>query len=100
MKGQYVRYLLAGGMFAATVVVAHFMMPDMRPIYDSMRQERKVNAYIKEHGAKQLNYFLESDGVQQKNVCGDNGPESFIELGGVKYYSRIDGKDISDLVCK
>ncbi len=37
---------------------------------------------------------------QTENVLGNEKPETYVELNGVKYYSRIDGKDISDLVKK
>ena len=32
------------------------------------------------------------------NVRGNEKPETYVEVGGVKYYSHIDGKDLSDLV--
>lgn len=100
MKSEYVRYLLVGGMAATLLASAYFATPCIKPTHYSIENARKVNGYIKEHGFEKLNYFLDSGGVQQKNICGDEGPESFIELGGIKYYSRIDDKDISDLVCK
>ncbi|HLD40287.1 MAG TPA: hypothetical protein VJB13_04050 [Candidatus Nanoarchaeia archaeon] len=36
----------------------------------------------------------------QRNVLGNEQPEIFVEVNGVKYYSHVDGKDISDLVKK
>jgi len=34
----------------------------------------------------------------QQNVLGNEKPETYVEVDGVKYYSHIDGKEISDLV--
>lgn len=34
----------------------------------------------------------------QQNVLGNEKPETYIEVNGVKYYSHIDGKELSDLV--
>lgn len=36
--------------------------------------------------------------LQQKNVLGGPLPELYIEHDGVRYFSRIDGKDIGELV--
>lgn len=36
--------------------------------------------------------------VYQQNVLGNEKPETYVEVNGVKYYSHIDGKEISDLV--
>jgi len=38
--------------------------------------------------------------IHQENVIGDEKPETYVEINGVKYYSHVDGKDISDLVKK
>lgn len=35
---------------------------------------------------------------QRQNVLGNEKPETYVEVDGVKYYPHIDGKDISDLV--
>ncbi|MDP3698331.1 MAG: hypothetical protein Q8R47_01975 [Nanoarchaeota archaeon] len=35
-----------------------------------------------------------------QNVLGNEKPETYVEINGIKYYSRIDGEDISDLVKK
>jgi hypothetical protein len=32
------------------------------------------------------------------DLNGNNQPETYVEVGGVKYFSRIDGKELSDLV--
>ena len=36
--------------------------------------------------------------VYERNVLGDERPETYIEVNGVKYFSRFDGRDVSDLV--
>ncbi len=37
---------------------------------------------------------------QTQNVLGNEKPETYLEINGIKYYSRVDGKEISDLVKK
>jgi hypothetical protein len=32
------------------------------------------------------------------DLNGNNQPETYVEVGGIKYFSRIDGKELSDLV--
>ncbi|MEK6939543.1 MAG: hypothetical protein AABX31_02340 [Nanoarchaeota archaeon] len=44
--------------------------------------------------------LLQTPKVVQENVLGNGKPETYIEVNGVKYYSHVDGKDISDLVKK
>ena len=97
---KYARYIVAGIVGAGLVLGAYFITPHDDRLGESIRQERKVNEYIAKHGTEQLNQFLESGMVQTKNVRGNEAPESFIELGGVSYYSHIDGNDLSDLVCE
>jgi hypothetical protein len=46
------------------------------------------------------NYLYSSDKTITQNVLGNNQPETYIIKDGVRYYSRIDGKDISDLLKK
>ena len=41
---------------------------------------------------------IKSPEVYQRNILGDDKPETYVEVDGVKYFSHIDGKDISDLV--
>ena len=36
--------------------------------------------------------------VQQQDVRGNEKPETYVEINGVKYYSHIDGKELSDVV--
>ncbi len=44
------------------------------------------------------NYFLKpSNPIIQQQVIGGEKPEVYIEKDGVKYYSHVDGKEISDL---
>jgi hypothetical protein len=44
------------------------------------------------------NYFLEkSESIVQQQVLGGDKSEVYIEQDGVKYYSHVDGKEISDL---
>ncbi len=38
--------------------------------------------------------------VIQQDVIGNNQPERYILKDGIKYYSHLDGKDISDLLKK
>ena len=37
---------------------------------------------------------------EQQNVGGGAGAETYIVRDGIKYFSRIDGRDLSDLVCQ
>lgn len=43
-------------------------------------------------------YYPEQNQVIQQNVLGNEKPETYVEVNGVKYYSHVDGKEISDLV--
>lgn len=36
--------------------------------------------------------------VQHQNILGSEKPETYVEMNGVKYFSHIDGKEISDLI--
>ena len=36
--------------------------------------------------------------IEQKQVIGNEEPDTFIERDGVKYFSHADGQSISDLV--
>ncbi len=94
-----VRYSIVGAMAAAILGAAYYLKPSPRFV-EQIREERKVNAHINAFGFKGINDYLESGGIQDRNVLGGEAPESFIDLGGVRYYSHIDGKDISDLVCE
>jgi len=38
--------------------------------------------------------------IIHQNILGNPQPETYIVKDGVKYFSRIDGKDISDLLNK
>ncbi|MBI4144204.1 hypothetical protein HY486_03070 [Candidatus Woesearchaeota archaeon] len=38
--------------------------------------------------------------IEQKQAVGSAKPDVFIERDGVKYFSHVDGKEISDLVGK
>lgn len=40
----------------------------------------------------------ESFDIIQKNILGNHRPEVYIEWDGVRYFSHVDGKEISDLV--
>lgn len=42
--------------------------------------------------------YPEQSILQQKNVMGGPQPELYIEHDGVRYFSQVDGKDISELV--
>ena len=43
-------------------------------------------------------YYPEEKQIIQRNVIGNEAPDIYIEKDGVKYFSHIDGKDISNLV--
>ena len=43
-------------------------------------------------------YDSTKEKVTQQNVRGNEKPETYVEVNGVKYYSHIDGKEISDVV--
>ncbi len=45
------------------------------------------------------NYLIKGpEPVVQQQVFGTNKPEIYIERNGVKYFSYVDGREISDLV--
>lgn len=76
--GKYFDYVLVGFVGLGLVAVTGPMIIDMwRTVLNhSYRQER----------------------VLQQNLLGNEKPETYVEINGVKYYSHIDGKEISDLV--
>lgn len=41
---------------------------------------------------------IQPEPLVQKQVIGADKPDIFIERDGVRYYSHVDGKDISNLV--
>jgi len=43
-------------------------------------------------------YDSTKEKVIQQNILGNGKPETYVEVNGVKYYSHIDGKEISDVV--
>lgn len=43
------------------------------------------------------NYVEKPEPVIQQQVLGKDKPEIYIEREGVKYFSHVDGKEISDL---
>ena len=43
-------------------------------------------------------YLRRSGQVEQRQVIGNEIPEIFIEINNARYYSHVDGKEISDLV--
>lgn len=51
-------------------------------------------------GAVAFNKYVVKDSasIVQQNVIGNQQPEIYIEKDGVKYFSHIDGKDISHLI--
>lgn len=38
--------------------------------------------------------------VETRNVLGNEAPETFIEAQRVRFYSKIDGQSLDDLVCR
>lgn len=48
-------------------------------------------------GSRVLDHYFPEQAIL-KNVIGNKQPDVYIEKDGVKYFSHIDGKDISDLV--
>ena len=51
-------------------------------------------------GYKAVDSYLikQPEPVEQRQVIGNEKPDLFIERDGVKYFSQVDGKKISDLV--
>ncbi len=45
-------------------------------------------------------YFGKTEPVVQRQIIGNEKPDIFIERDGVRYFSHVDGKDISDLLPK
>lgn len=43
---------------------------------------------------------LNENKIYHQNVLRNEKPETYVEVNGVKYFSHIDGKDLSDLVKK
>ena len=51
-------------------------------------------------GSKVVDSYLikQPEPVEQRQVIGNEKPDLFIERDGVKYFSQVDGKNISNLV--
>lgn len=45
-------------------------------------------------------YYKSRPAIESKNICGGAEPETYVTVNGVKYFSKVDGKDISDVVRK
>jgi len=43
---------------------------------------------------QQINELYESNQVRTENVIGNSEPETFLEVDGVRFYSKIDGQPV------
>lgn len=57
---------------------------------------------IVESSRKNIQHYFqrptESSAIIQRNILGNPQPEVYIERDGMRYFSHIDGQDISNLV--